>query len=318
MNLQRVATVPYEDEEADPFADDDIVQFQVQLKHKVLNNPQLSRKGPASNATWQLEKRREMAEVQGALDNRKKQFEGQEEELKKRYDDVQKRDREFQDSLTKFNRFLLDNDAKRGRAERKYVEEKLQVEEKSQEVKDLLKTLEALKKEKEEKAKQLGKLAPYQQYLHTVIESTEEFRETKALAERWTTLETTSAQLQESIAWHLKENEATRLALQKYTEGKTNEVLGLNNKIARMQQQLEALEHRIWQKTSDYNEKSESFFSKSLEYGQITMACENIFKHVVDYGDLKVHKTNPIHQLHHIGLYLSHLQEVATKGQRKQ
>lgn len=38
-----------------------------------------------------------------------------------------------------------------------------------------------------------------------------------------------------------------------------------------MQQQLEGLEHKIWQKTSEYNEKSESTFTKSLEYGQIIM-----------------------------------------------
>lgn len=61
-------------------------------------------------------------------------------------------------------------------------------------------------------------VAPYIQYLHSVIEQAEEFREAKALTERWNTLEATSAQLQDSIAWHLKENEVARLSLQKYTE----------------------------------------------------------------------------------------------------
>jgi hypothetical protein len=62
---------------------------------------------PQSTATWLLEKRREMEEVQAALDAQKKEFQEHEASLLKRQDDSKRRDRELQDALLKFNRFLL-------------------------------------------------------------------------------------------------------------------------------------------------------------------------------------------------------------------
>lgn len=56
-------------------------------------------------------------------------------------------------------------------------------------------------------------------------------------------------------------------------------------------------------------------WKNTLTYNYIR-ACENIFKMVVDHGDLQIRKSNPINQLHQIGLYLAELQDIV-KGRAK-
>lgn len=64
------------------------------------------KKEPLSRSTRLLEKRNETLEVQLALDTEKEQFSSFEETAKKREEDLRRRNRELQDSLAKFNRFL--------------------------------------------------------------------------------------------------------------------------------------------------------------------------------------------------------------------
>ena len=68
-------------------------------------------------ATRLLEKRRQMYEVQDALDAQKARFEQEEEQFAKREVQLRARDLQLQQQLIKFNKFLQDNEAKRRRAE---------------------------------------------------------------------------------------------------------------------------------------------------------------------------------------------------------
>eukprot|EP00250_Pteridium_aquilinum_P007153 c16934_g1_i2 orf=67-360(+) len=74
-------------------------------------------------ATRLLEKCRLMFQVQEALENQKIEFAKKEEELKKREEDLRLKDRELQDSLIGFSKFLQENNAKKLRAEKKALDE---------------------------------------------------------------------------------------------------------------------------------------------------------------------------------------------------
>ena len=61
-------------------------------------------------------------------------------------------------------------------------------------------------------------MVQYQRYLYSVLEQTEDYKEIRALIERWNTLQATAMQLRETIAQNLKESETIRVALQKYSQ----------------------------------------------------------------------------------------------------
>jgi len=296
-------------------SDEDTENFQVQLKKKVLKKPKPIHAEHTSAATWVLDKRREMHETQQALDAQKQEFEEHEGEMKKRDDALKKKDRELQEALLKFNRFLLDNDTKRAKAERKYMEEKSIKEDKDQELQNLIKTLEQLKKEKEDKTKLLTNLVQYQRYLYSVLEHTEDYKEIRSLIERWNTLQATATHLRESIAKNLQESETIRATLQKYSQEKTTEILGMDNRIAELTKQLERLQHKIISATSEYDEKTETSVAKNLEFGQIKMACENIFRQISANQNMRYRNLPLTQQLTYIGIYLSDMQEII-KGYR--
>ena len=77
-----------------------------------------------SATTRLLEKRRQMFEVQDALDAQKAQYARHEDSLRQRETEVRKRDLELQDSLIRYNKFMQFNDAKRVRAEKRAAAER--------------------------------------------------------------------------------------------------------------------------------------------------------------------------------------------------
>lgn len=95
-----------------------------------------------SPATRLLEKRRQMYEVQDALENQKQRFAKDEESFRKREEHLRNKDLQLQHQLFKFNKFLQDNEAKRRRAETRAAEEAHQIRQKEEEIRDLEKQLE--------------------------------------------------------------------------------------------------------------------------------------------------------------------------------
>ena len=63
-----------------------------------------------SAATRLLEKRRQMFEVQEALNSQKEEFTRREDAFRRREEALRRRDLELQESLIKFNRFLQENE----------------------------------------------------------------------------------------------------------------------------------------------------------------------------------------------------------------
>ena len=123
-----------------------------------------------SPATRLLEKRRQMFEVQEALDAQKEEFARREDAFRRREEALRKKDLELQESLIKFNKFLQENESKRNRAVKRAADEKKQRELKEVEIDKL--TEQYLTKKEDEKAMK-GEVAgniKYQQFLTDVVE----------------------------------------------------------------------------------------------------------------------------------------------------
>ncbi|PNH07304.1 Coiled-coil domain-containing protein 42 [Tetrabaena socialis] len=102
-----------------------------------------------SPATRLLEKRRQMFEVQEALEAQKQDFNRKEEVFKRREEALKLKDLELQESLIRFSKFLQENDSKRARAEKKAADEIKARLQKEKEIEQLTEVLEELKAEKE-------------------------------------------------------------------------------------------------------------------------------------------------------------------------
>jgi hypothetical protein len=102
-----------------------------------------------SPATRLLEKRRQMFEVQEALETQKAEFNRKEEGFKRREEALKLKDLELQESLIRFSKFLQENDSKRARAEKKAQDEIKARQQKEKEIEQLTEVLEDLKSEKE-------------------------------------------------------------------------------------------------------------------------------------------------------------------------
>mmetsp|Transcript_41925 Transcript_41925/g.50804 ORF Transcript_41925/g.50804 Transcript_41925/m.50804 type:complete len:312 (-) Transcript_41925:960-1895(-) len=261
-----------------------------------------------SPATRLLEKRRQMFEVQEALEAQKQEFNRKEEVFKRREEGLKKKDLELQESLIRFSKFLQENDSKRTRAEKKASDEIKLRSQKEGEIEQLNVTLGDLKGEKKTTSDVVEKNMSYQKYLETVLDVADEYHEINDLLMRYATLEATNNDLREHAKECNSKNEETRAALQAYTKMKTDEILNLNNSISRLKKELESRERDslVTQSNRDYNAQITS--QKTLENGQVCMATDNLF-HRCNSRSKVNHPpyTNPLEQLGVIGDFMADL-----------
>eukprot|EP00879_Flechtneria_rotunda_P023786 GHRR01025185.1.p1 GENE.GHRR01025185.1~~GHRR01025185.1.p1 ORF type:complete len:250 (+),score=78.43 GHRR01025185.1:128-877(+) len=196
----------------------------------------------ASPSTKLLEKRRQMFEVQEALELQKKEFARKEEAFRKREEALKKKDLELQESLIRFSKFLQENDSKRVRAEKKAADEIKSRQQKQKEIEQLAETLEQLRDEKEHVHDVLDKYMQYHRYLESVLEVADEYQEIQDLLMRHATLQATNDDLRSHQQRCACEAEAIRAALQAFNKQKTDEILNLNNRLAQSKKQLEDYE----------------------------------------------------------------------------
>ena len=188
-----------------------------------------------SPATRLLEKRRQMFEVQEALEMQKEEFARREELFKRREDALRKQDLELQQQLIRFNKFLQENDSKTARAEKKAKEEKHLRELKEQEIQERVKELEELVNKKDEMKAILDKNLVYEKYLNSVLEESDDFQEIGDVLKRHETLRMHHRDLQERAETVTQLNDQYRNELQAYLKQGQDTKLKGHNDIAQCQ-----------------------------------------------------------------------------------
>jgi len=232
-----------------------------------------------SPATRLLEKRRQMFEVQEALNSQKEEFGRREDAFRRWEASLRRKDLDLQESLIKFNKFLQENETKRNRALKRAAEERKQREQKEGEIKKLNETLQQKMSEEHGLQEELRKTLKYQEFMENVVQNmTKFFPEVKDILNRYKTLSECNVDLSYKAQESEEVVEETRRDFMGYKKESENDILNRTNSIAEKQVMLEhkgtsttQLQHEI---DHDILETSK----KAMDVGQVLTSVENILE----------------------------------------
>ncbi|RLN56816.1 hypothetical protein BBP00_00007810 [Phytophthora kernoviae] len=251
-----------------------------------------------SPATRLLEKRRQMFEVQEALDAQKEEFARREDAFHRREEGLRKKDLELQESLIKFNKFLQENESKRNRAVKRASDEVKQRMTKEQEVARLQTQLTALQQESDALGAQVRHHLKYTRYLELVQEAVpEDYPEVSDLVNRYRTLRETNHDLSRNQITHEEESESKRLEFSAFQKERANEILTFNNRIASLQRELEREELQAVRLQHETDAILRVTTQKTLALGQIIMAIGNLLQRCTSgiHGQILKHVEGSYH-----------------------
>ncbi|EOD34354.1 hypothetical protein EMIHUDRAFT_202116 [Emiliania huxleyi CCMP1516] len=236
----------------------------------------------ASPATRLLEKRRQMFEVQEALDSQAEESRRRELVFKQREEALRTKDRELQESLIKFNRFLQDNDAKRHRAEKKEREAHRQRVAREEEIAQLSSTLHEEQAKRAERDGELRTMARYSAFMQAFQRAQTEFPEIDDVLSRYDTLRAAHDHLVTRSREADAKVEGSRSQLQAVVRETSNEVLARNNRIAELQHASDSAVSESLAASASAEHECAALVDRKLQAGQVVMACEYIYERCAD------------------------------------
>ncbi|XP_051828801.1 cilia- and flagella-associated protein 73 isoform X1 [Antechinus flavipes] len=253
--------------------------FQLILEEKLLaEKPPVHEDGYINHATQLLEKKREMVEMEEALQAKKEEFQVKMSALKQRREALDQKEDALKESMVRFDKFLKDTEAKKSRALRRAEEGRQTASQKEAEAAALKEELKGLIQRKEQLEQQLHKYRPFAQYLEQVVAQSEQFEEIPELMARFSGLSETRAILTEHEQALHKAVEDARAELLKLVEEKNDEILHQNNHVADLQVRLEEVRTQALQWESKWVHIQNTAAQKTLLLGQIKMAALNLFQ----------------------------------------
>ncbi len=229
------------------------------------------------SATQMLEKRREMFEVEQALESQKAQFARKLTEFKRKEEELHTKDQELQESLVRFNKFLHDNDHKCVRAQKKVDEERDLTKQKVAEINDLKDELASLRADSAKHVEDLAKMRRYTDFLEGVLDHDEEFTEIKDILTRYETLMATNTDLTTRSGEIQGDIEEARANLGELAKLRAGELLALNNQLSVLQQKVESCERTRSTEQAADDLAAERRILHSAQVGALRMAGENMF-----------------------------------------
>eukprot|EP00931_Biecheleriopsis_adriatica_P011467 TRINITY_DN112552_c0_g1_i1.p1 TRINITY_DN112552_c0_g1~~TRINITY_DN112552_c0_g1_i1.p1 ORF type:complete len:420 (-),score=130.15 TRINITY_DN112552_c0_g1_i1:92-1234(-) len=245
-------------------------------------------------ATRLLEKRRQMYEVQDALENQKARFAKEEEQFRKKEEQLRAKDLQLQHQLCKFNKFLQDNEAKRRRAETRAAEESAQIDAKNEEIAELEKQLEDSKalcaKLEEEKDRNMK----YEEFLDLVKDTCDDYNEIQEIVERHNTLDSANVDLSEQQALWETSIEDLRNSFQSYRKEQEMEMMELRNKVAVLSTELDECQKMRQTLQHQFDEATQEDSSLSLYFGQILQSVDNLWLRCTTKRTYIQHATTPM------------------------
>lgn len=247
-----------------------------------------------SPATRLLEKRRQMYEVQDALENQKARFAKEEEQFRKKEEQLRAKDLQLQHQLFRFNKFLQDNEAKRRRAETRAAEEQAEVRKKEDEIRELQKQLEESKQQCLELEEEVIRNAKYEKFLERVKDSCDDYNEMQDLVARHHTLELAYNDLVELQTKSEATIEDLRNEFQTYRKEQEMEMLELSNKIATLTTELDEVQKARQQLEQDVDVYTQEDSKHSLHFGKILMSVENLYLRCTTKRKNIQHATTPM------------------------
>lgn len=100
---------------------------------------------------------------------------------------------------------------------------------------------------------------------------------------------------------------------------KTDEILNLNNSVARMKKELEGYEGEALLQESKKDSSLQVASQKTLEYGQVVLSTDNIFNRSRSRSKIGYPaETNPLQQLDVVGNFVSDLAAIIRQYRSEQ
>ena len=252
-----------------------------------------------------------MFEVQDRLDEQKAEFRAEEERFKDREETLKRKDLDLQESLVRFSKFLQENDGKRTRAQRKAQDEIKIRTQKEAEI-DRLATELARFEPESETTEAAGRQSRYATYLESVVDLGEGYQEINDVMLRHATLAATNRDLLEANEAFAEAAERCRAETASGANARRDEILNLNNEIARLKKDLERAEREAAETERARDATLQTSAQMTMEHGQVCMATDNLFVRCRSRSAVKYKRTRiPWSSCAPIGDYMSDLDAVA-------
>jgi len=269
-------------------------------------------------ATRLLEKRREMTEVEQALNAQKEEFQMKMESLQQRREELERKEYQLKESLLKFDKFLKENNAKKDRAVKKANAERDTKLQRMREIEALSEEAKQLQTDLSKQQLKLTKHMVFQKYMDRVLEKADEFSENRDAISRYDTLVTTHQHLLKREGDNQDALEKQRSSLMKFIEERNNDIMSYNNQLANLQMKLEVAQSSAVKWESVWTHIKNTAARQTLLLGRIKMATHNL--HMLIHKQMKT-KAEPSEtteqQLQKIQIYIKDLTEIIQETGRQ-
>jgi chromosome segregation ATPase len=267
-----------------------------------------------------LEKRRQMFEVQDRLEEQKAAFAKASEAFDRREETLRRKDLDLQESLVRFSKFLQENDGKKARAERKAGDERKLRLQKEAELDRLSDDLAALRVAERRASDLSERKNRYAEYLDAVVDAfgaTNGYGEIDDLIARHQTLVDSNADLMRQDQQLAAAIDAARKSSLETAKEKQDQILNLNNDVARLKTELEAAKKEADELEKVREAVQSEMGERTMEHGRVCMAADNLFHRCRGRSAVKYKRTaDPVEQLGVIGDYVHDLDKIVKQHGR--
>lgn len=231
-----------------------------------------------SQSTLLLKKRKEMREVDEALELMKEEFKNRMEACEERRMQFELKQAKMREQVLKFEKFIQENDAKRQRAEKKTKEERKTYEIKCQELNMLNKKIEDMENAQKDLEKQLQRKACYRIYLEQFLDAGDvSYEEVSDILSRYDTLKGANRDLMIHVDTLENDVNELRSKLQNLKIETQNNLLVSNSLLQSNQKELEELKTTLKRDEKEkelYEDKAKNI---ARETSQVIQSIKNVY-----------------------------------------
>ncbi len=188
------------------------------------------------------------------------------------------RQEQTRESVTKFAKFMKENDAKRARALKRAADEARLRVEKDAEVEQTLLELEATQLKFQKMQGALDSWLKFQRFLEKVVDSSDDFSEIDNVLGWHETLSGTNRDLQLGVTERLEGIESTRAALADTMKTLQNDILVKSSHLASLREQLERERQSSMVREMSQLLKESDLKDKIRVLGEASMSINNLWR----------------------------------------
>eukprot|EP00762_Andalucia_godoyi_P002772 ANDGO_04525.mRNA.1 Coiled-coil domain-containing protein 42 homolog len=272
----------------------------------------------STESTKLLQLRKALIRAGDEYDRAQESFEHQEREFTIKEAQLKQMEDDLQRQLSKFNRFLLDNDAKRARAEKKALDEARLVVEKQREIVALHKELENIEKARKSHAEEVSRLSAYAKFLLSFIEKVEGFNDINDVIERYHALRAT----EKALVQRRDALEAELEAMQREYNRKKYEAASVSARLGqqrshKQQMHEELTDESLWAQR-EWDEESKRYVNRRLVSTEVQTAVEEMYlrcmKSSLSRGTHRPPAQSLMEKLQLIGEFVDDMQNIKKFG----